>query len=62
MTEPVKVADFSMKIAFDPVIPTHSGGLGILTGDTLRSAADLGMPVVGATLAHPRLLPAALSW
>jgi glycogen phosphorylase len=52
MNEPVKVAYFSMEIALDPSIPTYSGGLGILAGDTLRSAADLGVPMVGVTLAH----------
>jgi glycogen phosphorylase len=47
-----KVAYFSMEIALDPLIPTYSGGLGVLAGDTLRSAADLGVPMVGVTLAH----------
>jgi glycogen phosphorylase len=41
-----------MEIALDPSIPTYSGGLGILAGDTLRSAADLGVPMVGVTFAH----------
>ena len=35
------VAYFSMEIALDKAIPTYSGGLGVLAGDTLRSAADL---------------------
>src|SRR3954451_10716578 len=46
------VAYFSMEIALDPSIPTFSGGLGVLAGDTLRSAADLAVPVVAVTLAH----------
>jgi glycogen phosphorylase len=46
------VAYFSMEIAVVPEIPTYSGGLGILAGDTLRAAADLGLPLVGVTLAH----------
>ena len=46
------VAYFSMEIALEPDMPTYSGGLGVLAGDTLRSAADLGLPVVGVTLAH----------
>ena len=46
------VAYFSMEIALDPAIPTYAGGLGILAGDSLRSAADLGVPVVGITLLH----------
>ena len=52
MSEPAKVAYFSMEIALDPSIHTYSGGLGILAGDTLRSAADLGVPMVGVTLVH----------
>jgi starch phosphorylase len=47
-----RVAYFSMEIALEPDIPTYSGGLGILAGDTLRSAADLGTPVVAVTLAY----------
>lgn len=46
------VAYFSMEIALDRAVPTYSGGLGVLAGDTLRSAADLGVPVVGMTLLH----------
>ena len=44
------VAYFSMEIALEPDIPTYSGGLGVLAGDTLRSAADLAVPMVGLTL------------
>src|SRR6476646_9985197 len=47
-----RVAYFSMEIALSPEMPTYSGGLGILAGDTLRSAADLGVPVVAVTLLH----------
>lgn len=46
------VAYFSMEIALDAEIPTYSGGLGVLAGDILRSAADLGVPMVGVTLLH----------
>ena len=46
------VAYFSMEIAINPGMPTYSGGLGILAGDTLRSAADLGVPLVAFTLVH----------
>jgi len=46
------VAYFSMEIAVDPAMPTYAGGLGILAGDTLRSCADLGVPVVAITLLH----------
>jgi len=47
-----KVAYFSMEIALEPSIPTYSGGLGVLAGDTLRSAADLSVPMVAVTLVH----------
>ncbi len=43
-----------MEIAMDPAIPTYSGGLGMLAGDTLRSAADMELPVVAITLLHRR--------
>jgi len=46
------VAYFSMEIAINPGMPTYSGGLGVLAGDTLRSAADQGVPLVAFTLAH----------
>ncbi|MFA6514174.1 MAG: alpha-glucan family phosphorylase [Patescibacteria group bacterium] len=45
-----KVAYFSMEIALESSIKTYSGGLGILAGDILRSAADLKLPMVGITL------------
>lgn len=47
-----KIAYFSMEVAIDPKLPTYSGGLGVLAGDTLRSAADLGLPVIGITMLH----------
>jgi glycogen phosphorylase len=47
-----KIAYFSMEVALEPDIPTYSGGLGILSGDTLRSAADLSLPVVGISLIY----------
>jgi len=46
------VAYFSMEIAINPAMPTYSGGLGVLAGDTLRSAADQGVPLVAFTLVH----------
>jgi starch phosphorylase len=46
------VAYFSMEIALDAGMPTYSGGLGVLAGDTLRAAADLGVSMVGVTLLH----------
>ena len=50
MTRPV--AYFSMEIAIDPLLPTYSGGLGVLAGDTIRAAADLAIPMVAVTLIH----------
>jgi glucan phosphorylase len=46
------IAYFSMEIALESRIPTYSGGLGVLAGDTLRSAADMRLPMVGVTLLH----------
>jgi starch phosphorylase len=46
------VAYFSMEVGLDAAIPTYAGGLGVLAGDTLRAAADLGVPMVGVTLLH----------
>lgn len=37
------IAYFSMELALNPAIPTYSGGLGVFAGDTIRSAADLGV-------------------
>jgi starch phosphorylase len=39
-----------MEIGLENNIPTYSGGLGILAGDTLRSSADLKLPVIGVSL------------
>jgi glycogen phosphorylase len=46
------VAYFSMEIAIAPEMPTYSGGLGVLAGDTMRSAADLGLGLCAVTLLH----------
>lgn len=45
-----RVAYFSMEIALRSEIPTYSGGLGVLAGDSMRSAADLDLPMIGVTL------------
>ncbi|MEM0982740.1 MAG: alpha-glucan family phosphorylase [Planctomycetota bacterium] len=52
MDRPRTIAYFSMEIAVAHEIPTYSGGLGVLAGDTIRSGADLGLPMVGVTLLH----------
>ena len=51
-SHPLRAAYFSMEIALRADIPTYAGGLGILAGDTLRSAADAGLPMAGVTLLH----------
>src|SRR5277367_2921459 len=48
------IAYFSMEIALSPALPTYSGGLGMLAGDTLRSAADTAAPMVAISLVHRR--------
>jgi len=50
--QPPRIAYFSMEVGLQADIPTYSGGLGILAGDTLRAAADMGLPMVGITLLH----------
>ncbi len=46
------IAYFTMEVGLEPDMPTYSGGLGVLAGDTLRAAADLSIPLVGVTLLH----------
>jgi starch phosphorylase len=53
-TDDALVAYFSMEIGLDPNMPTYAGGLGVLAGDTIRSAADLEIPMVAVTLLHRR--------
>ena len=45
-----RVAYFSMEIALRAEIPTYAGGLGVLAGDVMRSAADLELPLVAVSL------------
>jgi len=45
-----KIAYFSMEIGLMNDIPTYSGGLGVLAGDTIKSSADLKLPLVAVTL------------
>lgn len=52
MDDQKKIAYFSMEIGLDLEMPTYSGGLGILAGDTIRSAADLKVPMVAVTLLY----------
>lgn len=46
------IAYFTMEIGLVEAMPTYAGGLGILAGDTVRSAADLGIRMVVVTLLH----------
>ena len=48
------VAYFSMEIGLKESIPTYSGGLGVLAGDILKSAGDLGVPMVAITLLYKK--------
>ena len=41
-----------MEIAVEPAVPTYSGGLGVLSGDTVRAAADVCLPMVAVTLLY----------
>ncbi len=47
-----RIAYFSMEIGIDSKIPTYSGGLGILAGDTLKACADLNVPLVAVSLLY----------
>ena len=49
-----RIAYFSMEVALENQFPTYAGGLGVLAGDTLRSCADLRIPIVGVSLVHRR--------
>lgn len=45
-----RVAYFTMEIALRNEVPTYAGGLGVLAGDTMRSATDLELPMVAVSL------------
>ncbi len=50
LTKEPMIAYFSMEIGIQSSIPTYSGGLGVLAGDTIKSGADLNLPMVAVTL------------
>ncbi len=52
MSAGAEVAYFTMEVALEDALPTYSGGLGVLAGDYLRSAADLGLPLAAVTLLY----------
>ena len=45
-------AYFTMEIALENAMPSYSGGLGVLAGDTIRAAADLRFPLVAVSLLY----------
>ncbi|PJE21337.1 MAG: glycogen phosphorylase, partial [Mycobacterium sp.] len=47
---PTGIAYFSMEFGVAEVLPNYSGGLGILAGDHLKSASDLGLPLIAVGL------------
>ena len=47
-----EVGYFTMEVALDEAMPTYSGGLGVLAGDTLRAAADARVAMLGVTLLY----------
>ncbi|GLY30062.1 alpha-glucan family phosphorylase [Kineosporia sp. NBRC 101731] len=51
---PRSIAYFSPEFGITAVLPQYSGGLGILAGDHLKSASDLGVPIVGVGLLYQR--------
>src|SRR5579884_4374118 len=46
------IAYFSMEFGIAECLPIYSGGLGVLSGDHLKSASDLGLPLVGVGLLY----------
>ena len=46
------IAYFSAEYGLDEILPIYSGGLGILSGDHLKSASDLGIPLVAVGLLY----------
>ncbi len=49
---PAAIAYFSPEFGITSVLPQYSGGLGILAGDHLKSASDLGIPLIGVGLLY----------
>jgi starch phosphorylase len=52
--EGCRIAYFSCEFGIDEGLPIYSGGLGVLSGDTLKSASDLGLPLVGVGLLYQK--------
>jgi starch phosphorylase len=51
---PSSIAYFSPEYGISAVLPQYSGGLGILAGDHLKTASDLGVPIIGVGLLYRR--------
>ena len=49
---PLVVAYFSLEFGLTEGLPIYSGGLGVLAGDHLKAASDLGLPLVGVGLLY----------
>jgi glycogen phosphorylase len=49
---PAAIAYFSMEFGVSEVLPFYSGGLGVLAGDHLKAASDLGVPLIGVGLLY----------
>ena len=49
---PASIAYFSMEFGVSEVLPFYSGGLGVLAGDHLKAASDLGVPLIGVGLLY----------
>jgi len=49
---PLRIAYFSMEFGLHESIPIYSGGLGVLSGDHLKSSSDLGIPLLGVGLLY----------
>ena len=50
--DPVSIAYFSLEFGLAECLPVYSGGLGVLAGDHLKSASDLGLPLTGIGLLY----------
>lgn len=48
----LRIAYFSAEFGINESVPVYSGGLGVLAGDHLKSASDLGMPLMGVSLMY----------
>ncbi|MDX6208466.1 MAG: glycogen phosphorylase, partial [Frankiales bacterium] len=49
---PATIAYFSPEFGITEVLPQYSGGLGILAGDHLKAASDIGVPIIGVGLLY----------